>query len=154
VDFFLCSWRRTGRPSVSPNVAQCALHGARDDAMSPQESSFLSGRVVPLGPDVAPPAGVSDVAIKAIQCADYTLETRQVRKWRWLMPRQGCRRERSNAVQTRPASRSATSERCRQPALSALSPELPRRTNSARAPTTQRPGKLFRRWPGNHRAAD
>jgi len=31
---------------------------------------------------------VSDVAIKAIQCADYTLETRQVRKWRWLMPRQ------------------------------------------------------------------
>jgi len=29
---------------------------------------------------------VSDVAIKAIQCADYTLETRQVRKWRWLMP--------------------------------------------------------------------
>jgi len=44
--------------------------------------------VVPLGPDVAPPAGVSDVAIKAIQCANYTLETRQVRKWRWLMPRQ------------------------------------------------------------------
>jgi len=31
---------------------------------------------------------VSDVAIKAIQCADYTLETRQVRKWRWRMPRQ------------------------------------------------------------------
>ena len=44
--------------------------------------------MVPLGPDVAPPAGVSDVGIKAIQCADYTLETRQVRNWRWLMPRQ------------------------------------------------------------------
>src|SRR5216684_3422494 len=72
VDFFLCSWRWTGRPSVLSQRCTVRTSRPRYDAISFQETSFFSGRGDPLGPGEAPLGGMSGGAIIAIQCADYT----------------------------------------------------------------------------------